>query len=85
MAIDFSKLRNVSVRHVIQALKKDGFLLERKRGGSHQQYRHPKDSRQVTISYHNSSETFTRKTLKSIVEKQAQWTEDDLKRLKLLK
>ena len=84
MPIDFSKLRNVSARHFVQALKKDGFLLERKKGSAHQQYRHP-DNRQVTISYHNSSETFTRKTLKSIVEKQAHWTEDDLKRLKLLK
>ncbi len=83
MPIDYGRLRNVSTRHFVKALKKDGFFLERKKGSSHQKYRHL-DNRKVTISYHNPSETFKTKTLKAII-KQAQWTEDDLKRLKLLK
>ena len=44
---------------------------------------HP-DGRRVTVSFHRGSETFTPKTLKRIIEDQARWTEDDLKRLGLL-
>ncbi|MCC6144903.1 MAG: type II toxin-antitoxin system HicA family toxin [Candidatus Hydrogenedentes bacterium] len=51
--------------------------------GSHRQYRHP-DGRQVTVSFHRTSESFTLGTLKSMVEIQAQWCEADLLRLRLL-
>ena len=57
-------------------------MLERQ-GGSHQQYRHP-DGRRVTVSYHRSSAMFKPSTLKAIIEQQARWMEDDLKRLRLL-
>ena len=84
MPIDYSNLRSVTAREVVRALIQDGFELDRQRG-THQQYRHPDDRRRVTVSFHKSGDTFRVKTLKTIIEQQAKWTEDDLKRLKLLK
>jgi len=81
--IDYSKLRSLTARQLIGALIKDGFSLDRQ-SGSHQQYFHP-NGRRVTISFHHPGDTFTLKTLKSMIEKQARWNEDDLKRLDLLK
>lgn len=81
--VDYDKLRSLTARKIIRALKKDGFTLER-HSGSHQQYRHP-DGRQVTVSFHRSSDTFQFKVLRSMLENQARWTEEDLKRLKLVK
>ena len=51
--------------------------------GSHQRYRHP-DGRRVTVSFHHARDTFPLKTLKSMIEDQARWTEADLRRLGLL-
>jgi len=84
MPIDYSKLRNVTTREIIRALRRDGFVLDRQRG-SHQQYLHPEDGRLVTVAYHRPGGTFSIGTLKAMIEGQAQWTEEDLKRLKLLK
>ena len=39
----------------------------------------------VTVAPHGSGDTFTIKTLKSIIERQARWVEDDLVRLGLVK
>jgi hypothetical protein len=39
----------------------------------------------VTVFFHRAGDTFRPKTLRSIVETQARWTEDDLRRLKLTK
>jgi len=83
MPIDYRKLRSVTARQIISALIRDGFTLDRQ-SGSHQHYRHP-DGRRVTITYHKPSQTFTPKTLKSMIEIQAGWSEKDLKRLKLLR
>lgn len=82
MAIDYSKLRSLTAREVIRALLADGFILRSQRG-SHRRYYHS-DGRRVTVPFHASSGTFVPKTLRSIIEEQARWTEDDLKRLKLL-
>jgi predicted RNA binding protein YcfA (HicA-like mRNA interferase family) len=82
MAIDYSRLRSLTAREVIRALLADGFILRSQRG-SHRRYYHS-DGRRVTIPSHASSGTFVPKTLRSIIEEQARWTEDDLKRLKLL-
>jgi len=41
-------------------------------------------SRLLTLMVHAGSSTFRRKTLKSMIE-QARWTENDLKRLKLVR
>jgi len=83
MEIDYSKLRSLTARKLIGALKRDGFNLDRK-SGSHRQYLHS-DGRRVTVSFHHSGDTFRPKILKTMIEEQAKWTEDDLKRLKLLK
>jgi predicted RNA binding protein YcfA (HicA-like mRNA interferase family) len=81
MAIDYRGLRSVTARELIAALVRDGFYFVRQ-VGSHQRYRHP-DGRRVTVAHHGSGGTFDIKTLKAMVEMQACWTEDDLKRLKL--
>lgn len=82
MGINYALLRNLSAREIISPLIRDGFSLDRS-DGPHQVYYHP-DRRRVTVMFHGGSSTFTRKTLKSMIE-QARWTEDDLKRLKLIR
>jgi predicted RNA binding protein YcfA (HicA-like mRNA interferase family) len=83
MAIDYSGLRSVTARDLIAALEHDGFVYVRQKG-SHQRYRH-NDGRRVTIALHGRGDTFPVKTLKSIIERQAMWTEEDLVRLGLMK
>ncbi len=56
----------------------------RSQRGSHQRYRHS-DGRKVNVAFHHLSDTFTRKTLRAMIQYQAQWTEDGLKRLGLVK
>jgi len=82
MPIEYHLLRSVTARELIRALIHDGFFL-RRQAGSYQRYQHP-DGRRVTVSFHKSSDTFPLKTLKTIIEMQARWGEDDLRRLKLL-
>ncbi|HKV39713.1 MAG TPA: type II toxin-antitoxin system HicA family toxin [Blastocatellia bacterium] len=79
-------MRNLTAREVISALIHDGFYLRRSGGsaGSHHRYQHA-DGRRVTVSFHGAGDTFRIKTLKSMLEDQAQWSEADLHRLKLLK
>ena len=83
MAIDYGSLRSLTARDFIAALMRDGFYFVRQRG-SHQRYRHP-DGRRVTVTPHGSGGIFTMKTLKGMIEDQAHWTEQDLKRLKLVR
>jgi predicted RNA binding protein YcfA (HicA-like mRNA interferase family) len=83
MAIDYGALRSLSAREIISALLRDGFAFDRG-SGSHHIYRHP-DCRRVTVSFHAPGETFAPKTLKSMIEKEARWTEKDLQRLKLIR
>ncbi len=80
--IDYSKLRALTARNLASALIKDGFHLDRI-SGSHRQYLHP-DKGRVTLSFHHASDTFPAKTLKSIIQ-DAGWSEEDLKRLNLLR
>jgi len=80
---DYSRLRSVTARHLHHALLTDGFALRRQKG-SHRHYFHP-DGRRLTLSFHRSSETFRLGTLRSIIETQARWTEEDLRRLELLR
>jgi len=80
--IDYSKLHSITAREIISALIKDGFYFERQ-SGSHQPYYH-QDGRRVTVSFHHPGDTFSPKILKSMVEKQAKWTYEDLERLKLI-
>ena len=80
--IDYSKLRSVTARELISALRKDGFELERQ-SGSHQQYYHV-DTRRVTVSSHHPGDTFPARLLRFMIQDQAGWTEADLRRLGLL-
>ncbi|HHT9127051.1 MAG TPA: type II toxin-antitoxin system HicA family toxin [Candidatus Brocadiia bacterium] len=82
MPINYSQLKSLTAREIISALIKDGFYL-RRQAGSHQRYCHP-NGRRVTVSFHRASDTFPPKTLKKIIEVQAQWGENDLKHLKLI-
>ena len=82
MALDYRGLRSLTAREVIAVLTRDGFYFVRQTG-SHQRYHHP-DGRRVTVAPHGGGDTFTIKTLKSMIESQARWTEQDLKRLRLL-
>lgn len=83
MAIDYRGLRSLTARDLIAAPERDGFYFVRQRG-SHQRYRHP-DGRRVTVAPHAGGATFTIRTLVSIIESQARLTEDDLKRLKIIR
>ena len=82
MPIDYRRLRNLAARRLVSALLRDGVELRRQRG-SHRRYVHA-DGRKVTVPCHRASGSFPLKTLSSIVEDQALWTEDDLARLGLL-
>jgi predicted RNA binding protein YcfA (HicA-like mRNA interferase family) len=85
MPIDFSKIRALTAEEFMRALLADGFVLRKsRRGGSHRRYLHP-DGRRVTVAFHGSNTTFVPKTLRSMIEEQAAWTERDLKRLKLIR
>jgi predicted RNA binding protein YcfA (HicA-like mRNA interferase family) len=84
MQIDLAKIRTITAEKIIRALLADGFVLRKGRGGSHRRYCHP-DGRRVTVAFHGSSTTFVPKTLRSMIEEQARWTEGDLKRLKLIR
>lgn len=83
MAIDYKKLRSLPARKLIRALQKDGFN-EWRRKGATRFFAHP-DGRTTTIHLHHLNQKFAIGTLKVIIERQAQWTEKDLKRLGLLK
>ena len=83
MAVNYALLRKLTARDIISALIRDGFAWDRG-SGSHQIYYHP-DGRRVSVTFHAPGDTFAPKTLKSMIEKEAHWTEEDLIRLKLLK
>lgn len=80
--IDYSKLRSLTARRLIRALSDAGFSLIRQRG-SHHRYAHA-DGRQVTVPFSRTGETFAINTLRSAIERQARWNEEDLRRLGLL-
>ncbi|OGF54951.1 MAG: hypothetical protein A2Z21_02840 [Candidatus Fraserbacteria bacterium RBG_16_55_9] len=82
MAIDYSNLLGLTARKLITALEKDGFILQRQKGAT-RLFRHH-DGRRVTMHVHKPGQTLKIGTLKEIIENEAQWEEDDLKRLKLL-
>jgi predicted RNA binding protein YcfA (HicA-like mRNA interferase family) len=82
MAIDYRGMRSLTARELIAALKRDGFFFVRQ-SGSHQRYRHA-DGQRVTVAPHGGGDTFSVKTLHTIIEVQARWCEDDLKRLGIL-
>ena len=82
MPINYTRLRSLTARKLINTLKKDGFYEERSKGAT-RLFKHP-DGRRTTIHLHNMGQTFAIGTLKAIIEKQAKWNETDLERLGLL-
>ena len=80
--IEWRRLRNLTAREIINALVRDGFAFHNQRG-SHQRYHHA-DGRRVTVTFHRAGDTFPIGTLRSMIELQARWTEDDLRRLSLV-
>ncbi|MDQ0174397.1 type II toxin-antitoxin system HicA family toxin [Bacillus chungangensis] len=61
--------KQITVRKVLQILKKEGFVKSpnHKGGGSHQRYIHEKDpTRYADISFHNSGQVIPIGTLKNI-------------------
>ena len=80
--IEWRRVRNLTAREIINALTRDGFVFYNQRG-SHQRYRHS-DGRRVTVTFHRASDTSPIGTLRSMIELQARWTEDDLRRLALI-
>lgn len=83
MAIDYTKLRSLTVRKLMSALRKDGFELRKKKGAT-RLFRHA-DGRRVTIHEHRPGQELKIGTLQEIIENEARWSEDDLTRLNLLK
>lgn len=73
--------RGLDARTLIRALEEDGFYDVRIEG-SHHRYKHA-DGRGVTVAYHRRSDTFTIRTLHRMLC-DTRWTEDDLRRLKLI-
>ena len=80
--IDYSRLRSLTARELVAALQRDGFIPARQRG-SHHRYEHT-DGRKVSVPFSSPGDTFLLKTLKSIIETQARWTEEALQQLDLL-
>ncbi len=80
--IDYSRIRSLTARQRIAALHRDGFALLRQRG-SHHRYDHT-DGRRVTVAFSSPGDTFVLNTLRSMIERQARWTAEDLRRLDLL-
>ena len=83
MAIDYSRLRSLTVRHIERALLRDGFALTRKKGVT-RFYKHA-DGRRVLLHWHNPNQILPIGTLKEVLENEARWTLQDLQRLKLYK
>ena len=84
MPINYQQIRNITAKEIEAALFRDGFVLSRSKG-SHRRYYHEATQRRATVSWHGSGQTFRLATLRSIIEVQAQWAEDDLLRLGLIR
>jgi predicted RNA binding protein YcfA (HicA-like mRNA interferase family) len=80
--IEWRQLRNITARELVNALIRDGFVFHNQRG-SHQRYRHS-NGRRVTVTFHRAGDTFPIGTLRSMIEVQARWTAEDLRRLALI-
>lgn len=81
--LDYRRLRSLTSSQLASALVRDGFAMVRQTG-SHRRYRHA-DGRRVTLAYHGPGGTYPPKTLRDMLELQAQWTMDDLRRLGLVR
>jgi predicted RNA binding protein YcfA (HicA-like mRNA interferase family) len=78
----WSQLKNITADDLISALEKSGWKLEPNCKGAIQVYRNSKGER-ASVHYH-PKKTYGPKLLKGLLE-DIGWTEDELKRLKLIK
>ena len=78
----WNQLKNKTCDDLISALKRDGWELEPNCKGAIQVYRHP-DTRRIGIHYH-PKKTYGAKLLKGLLD-DIGWSEEDMKRLKLIK
>ena len=81
--IDYSRLRSITAGRLVRALTQDGFEFLRQRG-SHHRYGHS-DGRRVTVPFTRRGDAIAMGTLRFVIEEQARWTEDDLRRLGLIR
>lgn len=77
----WQQIKNITKKELCRALEKDGWLMDETRGAV-RVYRTQKGDR-VTIHYH-AKDTFGEKLLKKLLS-DIGWSEEDLKRLKLIK
>lgn len=78
----WKQIRNKSADKLVSALLKDGFILDTK-VRTERIYRHP-DGRRISIHYHTGNTTYRPGLLKNLLDDTG-WTEEDLRRLKLVK
>lgn len=80
-----SQLKNVTAREIINALKKDGWTEQVTRQAT-RSFRKVEngESKYITIHYH-SRKTYNVGFLEKLLIGRAKWSEDDLKRLKLIR
>ena len=79
------QLKGKTLKDIEKALLHDGWEAEETRGAT-RPYRHPgrpPDSNRIVLHYH-PKKTFSPKMLKKIIS-DIGWTEDDMRRLKLIK
>ena len=84
MPINYQRIRNITAREIESALFRDGFVPVGG-GGGHRKYRHYATNRNVTLAWHGRGQTLSLGTLRRVIERQAQWTEEDLIRLRLIR
>lgn len=77
----WDQLKNKSADDLISALGKDGWVLDEVKGAQ-RVYLHP-DKRRVSIHYH-PGKTYGKSLLKALLT-DIGWSEDDMRRLKLVK
>ena len=82
MPIDYNRLRGLTVREIQRALERDGFVLARRKGAT-RFYKHD-DGRRVLLHVHCPGQTLPIGTPREIIENEARWDEEDLRRLGVL-
>jgi len=78
----WDQLKSITARKLITALEKDGFIPDEELR-TERIYRHP-DGRRVSIHYHVGSKCYKHGMLKSLLG-DIDWSEKDMRRLKLIK
>ncbi len=77
----WSQIRNITAKELRKALERDGWILDEVQGNGIAYY-WPGRSIRVTVHYH-PGKTFGPRMLKELLN-DIGWTEDDLRRLKLI-